>query len=170
GADIAAHARAGDRRVDDGADPPGGGVEHEDAVGQDERLVDAVGDEDHRRAGARPYREKVLLQLLARLRVERAEGLVYEDENGLAHERARDADPLLHAAGQFVGKVLGKGGKPHQLDEMAREIAPLGHAYAVDLERELDIAHHGAPWQQAEILEHRAGVLARTPSPAFLRW
>src|SRR5215475_7482502 len=89
GADVAAiHARAGDRRVDDGADPPGGGVEHKDAVGEDQRLVDAVGNEDHRRAGPRPYGEEVLLQLLARLRVERAEGLVHEDENGFAHERA----------------------------------------------------------------------------------
>src|SRR5215475_14939212 len=96
-ADVAAHARAGDRRIDDGADPPGGGVEHKDAVGEDQRLVDAVGDEDHRRAGPRPYGEEVLLQLLTRLRVERAEGLVHEDENGFAHERARDADPLLHA-------------------------------------------------------------------------
>src|SRR5262249_23294972 len=145
GADIAAHARAGDRRLDDGADPPGGGVEHEDAVGEDERLVDAVGDEDHRRAGPRPYREKVLLQLLARLGVERAEGLVHEDENGLAHERARDADPLLHAAGQFMRKVLGKGGKPHQLDEMAREIAALGHAHAITLTPQPYTAPHASP-------------------------
>src|SRR5262249_5216779 len=69
GADVAAHARAGDRRIDDGADPPGGGVEYKDAVGEDQRLVDAVGDEDHRRAGPRPYGEEVLLQLLTRLRV-----------------------------------------------------------------------------------------------------
>src|SRR5262249_38817043 len=87
GADVAAHARAGDRRVDDGADPPGGGVEHKDAVGEDQRLVDAVGDEDHRRAGPRPYGEEVLLQLLTSLSVERAEGVVHEDENGFAHER-----------------------------------------------------------------------------------
>src|SRR6266516_545554 len=40
--------------------------------------------------------------------------------------------------------------------------APLGRAHAVDLERELDIAHHCAPRQQAEILEHHARVLART--------
>src|SRR5262245_17639912 len=75
GADIAAQAIAGERRVNDGANPSGRGVEHEDAIGEDERLVDAVGDEDDRRASARPYRKEVLLQLLARLRVERAEGL-----------------------------------------------------------------------------------------------
>src|SRR5262249_4292111 len=146
GADVAAaHARAGDRRVDDGADPPGCGVEHKDAVGEDQRLVDAVGDEDHRGAGPRPYGEEVLLQLLARLRVERAEGLVHEDENGVAHERARDADPLLHAAGQFMGKMLGKGAKPHQFDEMAGEGAARGRAPPAHLEREPDAAPPSAP-------------------------
>src|SRR5262245_9101604 len=73
GADVAAQTLAGDRRLDDGADPSGVGVEHEDAVGEDERLVDAVGDEDHCRSGARPYGEDILLQLLARLGRERAE-------------------------------------------------------------------------------------------------
>ena len=111
--------------------------------------------------GARPDREKILLQLLARLRIERAERLVHEDENGLAHQRARDADALLHAAGQLMRIVLGESGKPDQLDEVARELAALAGADAVDLERELDVAHHGAPGQQAEILEHHAGVLAR---------
>jgi hypothetical protein len=52
GADIAAQTIAGERGVDDGANPPGRGVEHEDAVGEDERFVDAVGDEDDRRASA----------------------------------------------------------------------------------------------------------------------
>jgi hypothetical protein len=61
-----------------------------------------------------------------------------------------------------MGIVLGKGGKPHQLDEVLREIAALGRPHAVDLERELDVAHDGAPRQQAEILEHHAGILART--------
>ena len=60
-----------------------------------------------------------------------------------------------------MGKVLGKGAEPHQFDEIARTIAALGRAHAIDLERELDIAHHRAPRQQAEILEHHAGVLAR---------
>jgi hypothetical protein len=34
-----------------------------------------------------------------------------------------------------MGKVFGKGGKPHQLDEVPREIAALGRPHAVDLER-----------------------------------
>ena len=124
----------------------------------------------HRCARSRPDREKVLLQLLARLRVERAEGLVHEDENGLSHQRARDAHPLLHATGQFVRIVLGEGGKPDQLDEVPRQIAALAGADAVDLEREFDVAQHGTPGQQAEILEHHAGVLARGRHRAFLRW
>jgi hypothetical protein len=57
--------------------------------------------------------------------------------------------------------MLGEIGKPDQLDEMARELASLAGTDTVDLERELDIAEHGAPRQQAEVLEHHAGVLAR---------
>src|SRR5437764_1787142 len=160
-ADVAAQTPAGNGGIDNGAKPPGGSIEDEDAVGKDERVVDAVGDEDDSRAGARPYCQEILLQLLACLRVERAERLIHEDEDGLAHQRARDADPLLHATGQLVRKMFGKGGKPHQLDEMSRRIAPLGRGYAVDLERKLDVTQDGAPRQQPEILEHHAGVLAR---------
>ena len=84
--------------------------------------------------------------------------LKHEDENGLTHQCPRDPNPLLHSARQFVGEVLGKGGKPDELDEMARQIAALGLTHAVDLERELDVAKHGTPRQQAEILEHHDAV------------
>src|SRR5262245_24229466 len=79
-AHVAAQPLTGKRRFDDGADTSGRGVEHEDTVGEKQRLVDAVGDEDHRGTGARPDLEEILLQLLARLRVERAEGFIHEDE------------------------------------------------------------------------------------------
>src|SRR5262245_45125245 len=45
------------------------------------------------------------------------------------------------------GKCSAKGGKSHQRDEMAREVATFGHTHAVDLERKLDVAEDGAPRQ-----------------------
>ena len=41
----------------------------------------------------------------ARLRVERAERLVHQEELGLHQQAARDADALLHAARELVGIV-----------------------------------------------------------------
>ena len=119
------------------------------------------GDEHHGGAGLRPDFQEILLQLLARLRVERAERLVHEDEDRLAHQRPRDADALLHAAGEFMRIVVRDIAESDETDEMPRKLAPLRHRDAVELERELDIAEHRAPRQQAEVLEHHAGVLAR---------
>src|SRR5262245_61383144 len=44
---------------------------------------------------------------------------------------------------------------------MPRQLPALGRADAVDFERKLHIAEHGAPGQQPEVLEHHARVLAR---------
>src|SRR5262249_45978686 len=74
----------GERRLDDRTDPPRRGGEYKDAVGEEESLVDAVGDEHDGCAGLRPDLEEILLQLLAGLRIERAERLVHEDQDRLA--------------------------------------------------------------------------------------
>ena len=161
GAHVAREALGGERRLHDLADSAGRGAEHEDAVGEQQRLVDAVRHEHDGGAGLRPDFQEILLQLLARLRVERAERLVHEDEDRLAHQRARDTDALLHAAGELVRIVVREIAEPDELDEMPRDLVPLLDRDAVELQRELDVADHRAPRQQAEVLEHHAGVLAR---------
>ena len=118
--------------------------------------------------GARPDAQEILLQLLARLRIERAERLIHEDEDGLAHQCPRDPDALLHAARELVRIVLREGGEPHEIEEVARLLAPLRYGKAVDLQRKLDVGHHRAPGQQSEALKHHAGVLARRGDLASL--
>ena len=51
----------------DGLDPPGPGGEHHDAVGERHRLVDVMGDEQHRGAAVAPDVEQEVLHLLARV-------------------------------------------------------------------------------------------------------
>src|SRR3981081_4784552 len=51
------------------------GREHQDAVGQQQRLVDRMGDEQHGRALLFPDLQKLVLQLAAGLSVERTERL-----------------------------------------------------------------------------------------------
>src|SRR5215217_2983561 len=81
-------ARARDVDVEDGLDAPGSRAHHDDAIGEEDRLVDLVGDKQHRLAGLVPDLQQLLLHELARLRVERGERLVHEQDLGVRGERA----------------------------------------------------------------------------------
>ncbi len=78
------------------------GVHHRDAVRQRERLGLRVGDEHERDADVALQADQLDLHLLAQLRVERAERLVEQQQARPVDESARERDPLLLAAGQFV--------------------------------------------------------------------
>ena len=54
--------------------------------------------------------------LLARQRIERAEWLVHHQKRRLVHQRAGDGDALLHAAGQFVGPLVGEIAQADRLE------------------------------------------------------
>src|SRR6478672_1233621 len=74
-------------------------AEHERGlVGHARRLLHVVGD-DHDRVVALELVDE-LLDLERRDRVERRAGLVHQDHLGLDGDRARDAEPLLLAAGE----------------------------------------------------------------------
>ena len=80
---------------------------HHDQLGREEqRLLDAVGDEEEHLPRLPPQLEDQLLLLLARERVERAERLVHQHHFGIARERAREADALLHAAGDLIDRSV----------------------------------------------------------------
>src|SRR3954454_4832649 len=104
---LVAGARAVEADVDDLADPAGARAHDGDALPQEDRLVDVVGDEEDRRAGALPDPEQPLLEQLAGLRVEGAERLVHEQHLRLDRQAPRDRDPLLHAAGQLAREPVG---------------------------------------------------------------
>src|SRR5262245_38034551 len=73
------------------------------AVGEQDRLRDAVGDEEDRLRPLLPHAEQLQAHLLAGHGVEGAEGLVHEQEAWVVHEGAAQGHPLLHAAGQLPG-------------------------------------------------------------------
>ena len=56
--------------------------------------------------GALPDVQDQFLRLLARQRVERAERLVHQQHFRIAGQRTRNADALLHAAGERVDRRL----------------------------------------------------------------
>ena len=63
-------------------------------VGQADRLVEVVGDEEDRAVPARAQLEQVHLHDVARLRVEVGERLVHEDHRRVVDQRLRDGRPL----------------------------------------------------------------------------
>ena len=99
---------------------PGPAGEDDDAVGQIDRLVDLVGDEQHGLSGFRPDLQQLLLHRFAGLRVERCERLVHQQDLRVHDQRAREIDALLHAAGELVGIMVLEAGEADHVDEMRR--------------------------------------------------
>ena len=122
---------------------------HHHAVGQQDRLVDVVGDADGGDLGARPHFHQHFLQLPARQRVEHAEGLVEQQQLRRQRERAREADPLLHAVGQVGGPLVHRVAEADAVEVVVDDVAALGPADmridAVDAEGDvLRAVSHGS--------------------------
>ena len=103
-------ARARQRDAHLGLDAARPRRHHHHAVGQENRLLDRMRDEQHGQLRALPQVQQLVLQALARHRVERAERLVHQHHLRVVGQHAGDGDALLHAAGKLVrigvGEVL----------------------------------------------------------------
>jgi hypothetical protein len=98
------------------------------------------------------------LQLLAQAQVERAERLVEQQRPRAVHERAREGDALLLAAGELRGPAAAE---PAELDELERLGDAAAHLGAVDLpalEAEGDVALDRQVREQRVGLEDRVDV------------
>ena len=92
----------------------GPGGHRVDAIGEQDGLVDVVGDEDHGRAALVPDAHQLVLQGGARERVQRAERLVHQQHLRVHGQAARHRHALAHAAGQLA-RALARGRR--QVDE-----------------------------------------------------
>ena len=101
----------------------------------------------------------LVLHVAADQRVERAERLVVEHHRRVDRERARDADPLLHAARELVGELVRRVLEADELQDLARPREPLGLRHAAHLEPERDVVDHAPVGEQAEVLEHHRDVV-----------
>ena len=116
---LGAAARPRQVDIDDLPDAAGRARHHHDLVGEEHRLLDRMGDEQHRLAVALPDVEQVVLQPRAGMRIERAERLVHQQHFGMIGQRARQRDALLHAAGQFLRIEILKALEADHLDQRA---------------------------------------------------
>jgi len=118
-------ARARQRHLDDGLDAARPRGHHVDAVGQENRFLDVVGDEQHRDAELLPDIGQDLLHHHAGLGIERAERLVHQQHLRARRQRADDADALLHAARKLVGIMVLEREQPGEIEQRARGAAAL---------------------------------------------
>ena len=93
------------------------------------------------------------------LGVERRGGLVEEHQRRLHRQRPGDRDPLLLAAREGAGVLVGALGEPDPLEQGQRLLAGLGLVAALDEDRRLhDVLERGAVREQVEPLEDHADV------------
>ena len=119
-----ARARRADRDVvDDGA-----AAHRDDPVGERQRLVHVMGDEDDGRDGAAgllPQVEQHVLQLMTGHIVERAERLVEQQHAPAIGEHGGDRHPLQHAAREFARPGALDMREPDPPEVVARDQAAL---------------------------------------------
>src|ERR1017187_1343531 len=120
--------------------------------------VGIVRDEHDRVALAVQFLEKAE-HLGAGLRIERAGGLVREEEGGPVREGPGDRDALLLAARELCGKDVGLLGDPDLLEHLHRAPAALLARDAGVKQWELDVAEDGRLRQEVVALEYEADLL-----------
>ena len=81
-------------------------VEQADVVGHRARGVDVVGDDQERRVDLGVEVDDQLVEERRTDRVEAGVGLVEEHDLGVEHQRAGQAGPLAHAAGDLAGQLV----------------------------------------------------------------
>ena len=136
------------RRRQLGDDPARPGREHQDPVGEVERLLDVVADQDHGARVLAQRRRQPLLHLGPGDRVERREGLVEGQHRLAGDQRAQEGDPLAHPA-----RELGRGAglealEPEALEQRRRPAPRLGPAEAAVAQRQRRVVERRVPGQQ----------------------
>jgi hypothetical protein len=131
---------------------------HHQPGGQEQRLLDRVRDEEDHLVRLRPGVQQDLLHLLAGECVERTHRLVHQKNGRVVGQRARDADPLLHAARQFVDGAVGELAQAHEVELFLGHAAAGGGIDAAHSKSERDVVAYVEPRHQRVLLEHHAAV------------
>ena len=135
------------------------GLHEDEAVGENERLVDVVRHEDRRLAAAFalvPQAQQKLLQFAADERVERPEGFVEQHCGRIDAQRACNCHPLTHAARELEGIAVRCVFHAHLGKQLHRAHLRLlfGDALVRLADREHDVLKGGLPGEQRVALKH----------------
>ena len=141
--------------------------EHEHLLAEIERFLHAMGHEEDRRLRVPPDAEELFVQPVAGDLIERAKGLVHEQDLWRCDERARDRNALPHAARKLVRKGVVPVREADEREHCFRRAPTLGETRPVaDFEGELDILPSRPPRKKRCILENETEV---APSSHFRR-
>jgi hypothetical protein len=150
--------------VEDSLDPARTWRKHDESVGEIDRLVDVVSDEEGGEALPTPERLDLLLEGEPGEGVERAEGLVEEEDAGPGGEGSGEGDPLSHATRELGGKGSLVADEPDELDQLANP-RPGACQDASGLKRESQVLLDSEPWEERGLLEHEARLWGRPNDP-----
>jgi hypothetical protein len=135
-------------------------VEDRDAVGERERFLVIVGDEDRGQAELVVDLAQRAAQLAPDLGVERSERLVEQQDARVAGERPGERDALALAARQLARVALAEAGQLDQLEQLLDAAVDLvafdGRGRAASREPEGDVLRDGHVAEQGIMLEHEA--------------
>ena len=95
-------------------------AQHGHGVGERERFLLVVGDEERARAGGAQDRRDLLAQALAQAGVERGERLVEQHDLGIGRQRAGERDALALAARELVRVRRGPVGEADEREALRR--------------------------------------------------
>ena len=130
--------------------------EQNDARGEEQSFSQIVRDENDGFSETPSQGAEFALQLGTRDGIERAEGLVHQQNGRIDGESTSDADALALAARKFTGAAIGKFRwvKPNQSQELAN--AHSGAATVPFFERgdERDVFSHSEMGKEASFLDH----------------
>ena len=137
-------------------DPAGPAREQHDPIAEADRLAHVVRHEQTVLPVVAPQRLELVVEDVARHRVERPERFVHQQHLRVLRERAGQRAALAHAARELVRALLREVGEVHHLEQLLAAVAPALARRAAELQRELDVAAHREPREQRRFLEHRA--------------
>ncbi len=132
-------------------------AQHDHLVAEPDRLLDVVGDEQHRLVQLGLEAEQLLLQPGADHRVDGAERLVHQQHRRVGGQGPRDTHALLLPAGELERVPLGGlGCQSHQVEQFGRPGAGLLPVPAEQIGNRRDVVDHPPVREQPGLLDHVA--------------
>lgn len=144
-------------------------TEDQNAIAHQDRFLDVVRHHQHGlcRQPVSPQIEKIGSKRLRGQDIQRRKRLVHQEQDRLADDRPRKADPLAHTPGQLARVSRLETVETDQIDGRQRAPAHLIERQAERVEAQLDVLEDGEPRVQGEGLETRAmpsaGPASRLP-------
>ena len=127
-----------------------------------------MGHKEHGLAVRRPQRKQQVAHHAARLRVQRAEGLVHEQDGGIADEHLGERHALALAAGELMGIAINKTGEAHTRQQGPSPLTRLRGRHAPHFQRHGHIGQRGLPGHERVLLEQIARLRRDARDPAAM--